>query len=111
MRSGSTCLKVPIPPVVVRLRGVRSVDGQLGVDELVGMGEISEIHLADGTPRYDPKTGPDHHHLLCDRCGLTYDVEPLGVAGSSLPRAQRYGMTVDTVEVVFRGRCSCAERL
>ena len=81
------------------------------LNELVGMGEISEIHLADGTARYDPKTGPDHHHLLCDNCGLTFDVEPLGVEGLSLPRAQRYGMTVETVEVVFRGRCSnCAER-
>lgn len=81
------------------------------LNELVAMGEISEIHLADGTARYDPKTGPDHHHLLCDSCGLTFDVEPLGVDGLSLPRAQRYGMIVDTVEVVFRGRCSsCAER-
>lgn len=81
------------------------------LNELVGMGEISEIHLADGTARYDPKTGPDHHHLLCDRCGLTFDVEPSGVEGLSLPRAQRYGMTVDSVEVVFRGRCSnCAEQ-
>ncbi len=81
------------------------------LNELVGMGEISEIHLADGTARYDPKTGPDHHHLLCDRCGLTFDVEPAGVGGLSLPRSQRYGMTIDTVEVVFRGRCSnCAEQ-
>jgi Fe2+ or Zn2+ uptake regulation protein len=80
------------------------------LNELVGMGEISEIHLADGTARYDPKTGPDHHHLLCEGCGLTFDVEPSGVDGLALPRAQRFGMTVDTVEVVFRGRCSsCAE--
>ena len=49
------------------------------LNELAGMGEISEIRLSDGTARYDPKTGPDHHHLLCDGCGLTYDVEPLGV--------------------------------
>ena len=38
------------------------------------------------------------------------DVEPVGVEGLSLPPAQRYGMTVDSLEVVFRGRCSnCAE--
>jgi len=47
---------------------------------------------------------------VCEGCGLTFDVEPLGVESLSLPRAQRYGMTVDTLEVVFRGRCSnCAE--
>jgi Fe2+ or Zn2+ uptake regulation protein len=80
------------------------------LNELVSMGEISELRLADGTTRYDPKVGPGHHHLLCEGCGLTFDVEPLGVEGLSLPRAQRFGMIVDSLEVVFRGRCSnCAE--
>jgi Fur family transcriptional regulator, stress-responsive regulator len=80
------------------------------LNELASMGEISELRLADGTTRYDPKVGPGHHHLLCEGCGLTFDVQPLGVEGLSLPRAQRYGMTVDSLEVVFRGRCSnCAE--
>jgi Fe2+ or Zn2+ uptake regulation protein len=80
------------------------------LNELTSMGEISEIRLSDGTTRYDPKIGPDHHHLVCEDCGLTFDVEPLGVEGLSLPPAQRFGMTVETVEVVFRGRCSnCAE--
>jgi Fur family ferric uptake transcriptional regulator len=80
------------------------------LNELTDMGEISEIRLSDGTTRFDPKIGPDHHHLVCEGCGLTFDVEPRGVEGLSLPRAQRYGMTVDAVEVVFRGRCSnCAE--
>jgi Fur family ferric uptake transcriptional regulator len=81
------------------------------LNELASMGEISEVRLADGTTRYDPKVGPDHHHLVCEGCGLTFDVEPIGVEALSLPRAQRYGMTVDSLEVVFRGRCSnCAER-
>ncbi len=80
------------------------------LNELVSIGEISEIRLSDGTARYDPKVGPDHHHLVCDGCGLTFDVEPRGVSGLSLPPVQRFGMTVDSVEVVFRGRCSnCAE--
>ena len=80
------------------------------LNELAGMGEISEIRLTDGTTRYDPKVGPGHHHLLCDGCGLTYDVEPRGVDGLALDPVQRFGMTVETVEVVFRGRCSnCAE--
>lgn len=80
------------------------------LNELTDMGEISEIRLADGSTRFDPKIGPDHHHLVCEGCGLMFDVEPQGAEGLSLPPAQRYGMTVNTVEVVFRGRCSnCAE--
>jgi Fur family transcriptional regulator, stress-responsive regulator len=81
------------------------------LNELVRLAEVSEIHLADGSARYDPKVGPEHHHLVCEGCGLMFDVEPIGVAGLSLPLAQRFGMTVDSVEVVFRGRCSrCAEQ-
>ncbi len=80
------------------------------LNELASMGEISEIRLSDGTTRYDPKIGPDHHHLVCDGCGLTFDVDPTGVGGLTLPPDQRFGMTVAQVEVVFRGRCSnCAE--
>ena len=81
------------------------------LNELIAMGEISEIRLADGTTRYDPKTGPDHHHLVCGGCGLTFDVAPRGVGGLSLPQGQRHGMAVETVEVVFRGRCpNCSRR-
>jgi Fe2+ or Zn2+ uptake regulation protein len=80
------------------------------LNELVSMGEVTEVRLADGSTRYDPKVGTDHHHLVCDGCGLIFDIEPHGVQGLSLPPAQRFGMTIETVEVVFRGRCSaCAE--
>jgi Fe2+ or Zn2+ uptake regulation protein len=80
------------------------------LNELVSMGEITEVRLADGSTRYDPKIGPDHHHLLCEGCGLMFDVEPLGVRGLALPPEQRFGMVVESVEVVFRGRCSnCSE--
>jgi Fur family transcriptional regulator, stress-responsive regulator len=80
------------------------------LNELSRMGEITEVRLADGSTRYDPKVGPDHHHLVCEGCGLTFDVGPLGVDGLSLPPEERFGMTIDSVEVVFRGRCSnCAE--
>jgi Fur family ferric uptake transcriptional regulator len=76
------------------------------LNELVAMGEISEIHMGDGSARYDPRVGPDHHHLVCDSCGSIYDVEPTGVDQVVLPSAQRHGMRVDAVEIVFRGRCT-----
>jgi Fe2+ or Zn2+ uptake regulation protein len=80
------------------------------LNELVALGEISEIRIGDGSARYDPKIGPGHHHLICEGCGLIYDVEPDGVDGLSLPPVQRFGMEIDSIEVVFRGRCSnCAE--
>ena len=76
------------------------------LNELVGMGEISELHVGDGSARYDPKVGPDHHHLICAGCGLMYDVEPAGIDQLSLTSDQRHDMEVETVEITFRGRCA-----
>ena len=79
------------------------------LNELVSMGEISAINVGDGSTRYDPKVGPDHHHLICDSCGRIYDVEPSGLDAVALPTGQRHGMHIDSVEVVFRGRrADCA---
>lgn len=79
------------------------------LNELVSMGEISAINVGDGSTRYDPKVGPDHHHLICDGCGRIYDVEPTGVDGVALSNAERHGMRIDSVAVVFRGACAdCA---
>jgi Fe2+ or Zn2+ uptake regulation protein len=76
------------------------------LNELVQLGEISELRLSDGSARYDPKTGPDHHHLVCRSCGRIFDVEPDGVDAVALPPDQRHGMRIDGIEVVFRGRCA-----
>jgi Fe2+ or Zn2+ uptake regulation protein len=76
------------------------------LNELVQLGEISELRLSNGSARYDPKTGPDHHHLVCRACGRIFDVEPDGVDAVALPAEQRHGMRIEGIEVVFRGRCA-----
>lgn len=79
------------------------------LNELVGMGEISAIHVGDGSARYDPKVGPDHHHLVCAGCGRMFDVSPTGLDSLALPTDQRHGMRIENVEITFRGRCDdCA---
>lgn len=80
------------------------------LNELVGMGEVTELHVGDGSARYDPKVGPDHHHLICTGCGLMFDVEPSGIAELGLAPDQQHGMQVDTVEVTFRGLCADCQR-
>jgi Fur family ferric uptake transcriptional regulator len=75
------------------------------LNELVAMGEISELHVGDGSARYDPKVGPDHHHLICGSCGQMYDVDPVGIDDLALSSGQRHGMRIDTVEITFRGVC------
>lgn len=76
------------------------------LNELVAMGEISELHVGDGSARYDPKVGPDHHHLICTGCGRMYDVEPLGIDQLGLRPDQQHGMRIDAVEVTFHGICA-----
>lgn len=76
------------------------------LNELLSMGEISAVHVGDGSARYDPKVGPNHHHLVCRGCGRIFDVDPAGVEGVTLPPPQQHGMRIEGVEVVFRGRCA-----
>jgi Fur family transcriptional regulator, stress-responsive regulator len=76
------------------------------LNDLVAMGEISELRVADGSARFDPKVGPGHHHLVCGGCNRIFDVEPRGTDAIDLPSEQRHGMRIDAVEIVFRGRCS-----
>jgi Fur family ferric uptake transcriptional regulator len=79
------------------------------LNELVAMGEVSEVRAGTGVTRYDPNVHIRHHHLVCTGCGAILDVRPEGIAGLRLTGHDRHGFSVDDVEVVFRGRCpDCA---
>jgi Fur family transcriptional regulator, stress-responsive regulator len=81
------------------------------LNELRDIGEILEITIDTGAKRYDPNTGEHHQHLVCDRCGSTWDVRPRGEHGLSVPEAERNGFAVREVQVIFRGLCAkCAAR-
>lgn len=75
------------------------------LNELVAMGEVSEVRADTGVTRYDPNVHDRHHHLVCTGCGAILDVRPEGMTGLRLTADDRHGYTVDNVEVVFRGRC------
>lgn len=75
------------------------------LNELVAMGEVSEVRAGAGVTRYDPNVHIHHHHLVCTGCGAILDVRPEGIDGLRLTGHDRHGYSVDDVEVVFRGRC------
>jgi Fur family peroxide stress response transcriptional regulator len=74
------------------------------LNDLTAMGEINALELGTGAARFDPNVDA-HHHLVCTACGKVRDVYVDPVA----PPATAPGFTVDSAEVVFRGRCDdCA---
>lgn len=74
--------------------------------ELVEIGEVAEVSTDRGPVRYDPNVAEAHHHLACSGCQQVYDVVAIP---PTLPADQQHGFALDSVDVVFRGRCrACA---
>ncbi|MFI0989146.1 Fur family transcriptional regulator [Streptomyces exfoliatus] len=77
--------------------------------ELVALGEVVELSTNGRAKRYDPNAHHPHQHLVCSNCGIIRDVHPTGDPLGALPPAERFGFTVATADVTYRGLCpSCA---
>jgi Fe2+ or Zn2+ uptake regulation protein len=74
------------------------------VNDLSAMGEVSLLDLGTGSLRVDPNVEHAHHHLVCSTCGMVRDI-PVDVPPMRLPARYRRTFSVDSVEVIFRGRC------
>ncbi|MCP3938099.1 MAG: transcriptional repressor [Actinomycetia bacterium] len=72
--------------------------------ELTELGEILELNLDGRSKRYDPNVTRAHHHLVCDRCGLVFDVQ-FEVEVPSLGLAEKHGMSIRRSEIVHHGTC------
>jgi Fe2+ or Zn2+ uptake regulation protein len=72
--------------------------------DLADMGEIQSLDVGTGSTRFDPNVG-DHHHLVCDGCGMVRDVG-LDTSAITLPVELLDGFAVRSVDVVFRGHCA-----
>ncbi|WP_225846275.1 Fur family transcriptional regulator [Streptomyces sp. HPF1205] len=73
--------------------------------ELVGIGEVTEVSTDGRAKRYDPNAHRPHQHLVCSLCGTIRDVRPQGDPLAALPSSERFGFTVSTAEVTYRGLC------
>jgi Fe2+ or Zn2+ uptake regulation protein len=94
---------------VARLPEISRATAYNTLGELVALGEIREVAIGGRARRYDPNADATHQHLVCERCGLIRDVHPEGEDHLRIAKANRYGFTVMSVEVVFRGLCpACA---
>jgi Fur family transcriptional regulator, stress-responsive regulator len=72
---------------------------------LTATGLVRRIEPAGSVPRYEARTGDNHHHVVCRSCGAIADVDcAVGVA-PCLDASQHHGYEIDEAEVVFWGQC------
>ena len=79
------------------------------LDALEDAGLIRRVTAARGPARFDPRP-PDHHHLVCRRCGTVDDVDADVGLDPALRSAARRGFAPDAAQVVVHGLCArCAK--
>ena len=79
--------------------------------ELLGeLGLVTETDMGDGRVRYHSIGKGHHHHLVCQKCGATIDVEESTLSPLWDEIGQRYHFEVDMKHLALFGLCSkCRE--
>lgn len=78
------------------------------LNELVDLGEVGELHVAGRSRTYDPNLADEHHHLLCEQCGMLRDVRLGAVTPPVLPEGLD-GFDVRRHAVLFTGVCASCQ--
>jgi Fur family ferric uptake transcriptional regulator len=71
--------------------------------DLAAMGELTVLHFAGGSTRFDPNV-VDHHHAQCDGCGELHDVYVQRVDDLLVHGME--GFVPHHTSIVFRGLCA-----
>ncbi|HEU4975051.1 MAG TPA: Fur family transcriptional regulator [Baekduia sp.] len=66
---------------------------------------VRRIDPPGSVPRYESRTGDNHHHLVCRSCGAIADVDCAVGAAPCMQADDDHGYVIDEVEVVYRGLC------
>jgi Fur family transcriptional regulator, stress-responsive regulator len=75
------------------------------LNALTTAGLLRRIEPAGSPARYESRTGDDHQHLVCRRCGAVADVDcAIGHTPCLDPLASA-GFAIDRAEVTFWGLC------
>ncbi len=81
----------------------QSVYDTLGV--FADKGLIRRIQPTGSVARYEGRVGDNHHHLVCRRCGLIFDIDCAVGSTPCLTADDDRGFEIDEAEVVYWGRC------
>ncbi len=74
---------------------------------LVEMGFLNELELSEGGHRFEllSNENPDHHHLICIRCGRTEEFESFQVLQAGKIAAERLEFKLIESTLNVRGIC------
>ena len=75
------------------------------LNALAEAGLVRRIEPAGSAARYEGRTGDNHHHLVCRRCGSVADVDCTVGQAPCLEPANNAGYLVDEADVTFWGVC------
>jgi Fur family ferric uptake transcriptional regulator len=76
---------------------------------LTAAGLVRRIEPAGSVPRYESRTGDNHHHVVCRSCGDIADVDCAVGDTPCLTASNAHGFVIDEAEVVYWGLCpSCS---
>jgi Fe2+ or Zn2+ uptake regulation protein len=73
-------------------------------------GLAQRIELAGGPVRYEARTGDNHHHVVCRRCGQTADVDCAVGAAPCLEPDDSHGFLLEEASVTYWGTCPDCQR-
>ncbi len=76
---------------------------------LVEMGFLNELELSEGGHRFEllSHEHPDHHHLICIRCGRTEEFESLNVLQAGKIAAEKFNFKL--IESTLNVRAICPD--
>lgn len=76
-----------------------------GLRALTDAGLIRRLQPSGSVARYDPRTGDNHHHLVCRTCGAIADVDCAIGDAPCLAASNDHGFAIDEAEVIYWGFC------
>ena len=78
---------------------------------LADRGLARRIQPAGSVARYELRSGDNHHHVVCRRCGVVGDVDCATGEAPCLDASDTQGFVIDEAEVTYWGLCpDCQNR-
>lgn len=78
--------------------------------DLTTLGLLRKFEPPASPALYETRTGDNHHHAYCIRCGRVDDVDCAIGAAPCLTPSEGHGMQLLSAEVLYRGLCADCQR-